>query len=62
MDINNINGMVVSIATIHRNMEDTCFALGKSNLKLDQDMSCEKLFGYNSGREWGVSHYRFVKR
>ena len=25
-------------------------------------MSCEKLFGYNSGREWGVSHYRFVKR
>ena len=25
-------------------------------------MSCEKLFGYNGGREWGVSHYRFVKR
>ena len=25
-------------------------------------MSCEKLFGYNDGREWGVSHYRFVKR
>ena len=25
-------------------------------------MSCEKLFGYNSGREWGVSHYRFAKR
>jgi len=48
MDINNINGMVVSIATIHRNMEDTCFALGKSNLKLDQDMSCEKLFQIGS--------------
>ena len=25
-------------------------------------MSCEKLFGYNNGREWGVSHYRFVKK
>ena len=25
-------------------------------------MSCEKLFGYNSGSEWGVSHYRFSKR
>ena len=25
-------------------------------------MSCEKLFGYNDGNEWGVSHYRFVKR
>ena len=25
-------------------------------------MSCEKLFGYNDGREWGVSHYRFIKR
>ena len=24
-------------------------------------MSCEKLFGYNSGKEWGVSHYRFTK-
>ena len=24
-------------------------------------MSCEVLFGYDSGREWGVSHYRFVK-
>ncbi len=24
-------------------------------------MSCEKLFGYNNGREWGVSHYRFIK-
>ena len=25
-------------------------------------MSCEKLFGYNNGSEWGVSHYRFSKR
>jgi len=25
-------------------------------------MSCEKLFGYNNGREWGVSHYRFIKK
>ena len=25
-------------------------------------MSCEKLFGYNNGDEWGVSHYRFIKR
>ena len=25
-------------------------------------MSCEKLFGYNNGREWGVSHYRFAKK
>ena len=25
-------------------------------------MSCEKLFGYNNGSEWGVSHYRFNKR
>ena len=24
-------------------------------------MSCEKLFGYNNGSEWGVSHYRFSK-
>ena len=24
-------------------------------------MACEVLFGYNNGREWGVSHYRFVK-
>ena len=24
-------------------------------------MACEVLFGYNEGREWGVSHYRFVK-
>ena len=24
-------------------------------------MACEVLFGFNSGREWGVSHYRFVK-
>ena len=24
-------------------------------------MSCEKLFGFNNGTEWGVSHYRFVK-
>jgi len=23
--------------------------------------SCEVLFGYDYGREWGVSHYRFVK-
>ncbi len=25
-------------------------------------MSCEKLFGYDNGSEWGVSHYRFMKR
>ena len=25
-------------------------------------MSCEKLFGFNNGSEWGVSHYRFNKR
>ena len=24
-------------------------------------MSCEKLFGFNGGQEWGISHYRFVK-
>jgi hypothetical protein len=24
-------------------------------------MACEVLFGLNSGREGGVSHYRFVK-
>ena len=24
-------------------------------------MSCEKLFGFNAGKEWGISHYRFVK-
>jgi len=24
-------------------------------------MSCEKLFGYDNGSEWGVSHYRFIK-
>ena len=24
-------------------------------------MACEVLFGYDGGREWGVSHYRFVK-
>ncbi|MFL2982785.1 MAG: SAM-dependent methyltransferase [Candidatus Neomarinimicrobiota bacterium] len=24
-------------------------------------MSCEKLFGYDSGSQWGVSHYRFKK-
>ena len=24
-------------------------------------MSCEKLFGYDGGSEWGVSHYRFTK-
>jgi len=24
-------------------------------------MSCEQLFGYNRGREWGVSHYLFLK-
>ena len=24
-------------------------------------MACEVLFGYDRGREWGVSHYRFVK-
>ena len=25
-------------------------------------MSCEKLFGYDQGSQWGVSHYRFMKR
>ena len=25
-------------------------------------MSCEMLFGYNNGLDWGVSHYRFSKR
>ncbi len=25
-------------------------------------MSCEMLFGYNDGSDWGVSHYRFSKR
>jgi len=24
-------------------------------------MACEVLFGFDYGREWGVSHYRFVK-
>jgi len=24
-------------------------------------MSCEQLFGYDNGKEWGVSHYQFVK-
>ena len=24
-------------------------------------MSCEKLFGFKNGTEWGVSHYRFIK-
>ena len=25
-------------------------------------MSCEELFGYNNGNEWGISHYLFKKR
>ena len=25
-------------------------------------MSCEKLFGFGSGSEWGISHYRFAKK
>ncbi len=25
-------------------------------------MSCEKLFGFKNGTEWGISHYRFLKR
>jgi cyclopropane-fatty-acyl-phospholipid synthase len=25
-------------------------------------LSCEQLFGYEKGNEWGVSHYRFVKK
>ena len=24
-------------------------------------MSCEELFGYDNGTQWGVSHYRFNK-
>ena len=24
-------------------------------------MSCEELFGFKNGIEWGVSHYRFIK-
>ena len=24
-------------------------------------MACEVLFGFDGGKEWGVSHYRFVK-
>jgi|TARA_B110000438_G_scaffold12159_1_gene11896 cyclopropane-fatty-acyl-phospholipid synthase len=25
-------------------------------------MSCEELFGFQNGTQWGVSHYRFIKR
>lgn len=25
-------------------------------------LACAELFGYDQGREWGVAHYRFVKR
>ncbi|RBK04519.1 SAM-dependent methyltransferase, partial [Xanthomonas oryzae pv. oryzae] len=25
-------------------------------------LACAELFGYDKGREWGVAHYRFVKR
>ena len=25
-------------------------------------MSCEKLFGFGNGSEWGISHYRFAKK
>ena len=24
-------------------------------------MSCQELFGFKNGIEWGVSHYRFIK-
>jgi CubicO group peptidase (beta-lactamase class C family) len=48
MEINNVNGMVVSITTANQNLQDTCFALGKPNLKSNDDMTCENLFQIGS--------------